>query len=202
MQLTGPFGRRTFLASTAAAVASLTACGGDAFPPTPPSPPGTSSRIGLLARHGFDGQDARQIIDQLDRMPRSGLPEGLSASVTPQALTLSDDTGEEVVVPMPGNAFYVSIAPYVTSTHECFHHSLTGCLGELRNEPVSIEVQSPEGSFPTQVDRPTFDNGFVGQWLPRGYTGRIRIRRGDLAGVVDVATTDDSPTCITTLRLT
>ena len=48
----------------------------------------------------------------------------------------------------------------------------------------------------------TFDNGFVGFWLPDYAEGLIEINHGGHTGAVDFSTTDDGATCVTDLRLT
>lgn len=70
---------------------------------------------------------------------------------------------------MSDDEFYVSIAPYVGQTHECFFHSLTTCLGELRNEEVHVTVTTADdGAAIVDETVRTHDNGFAGLWLPRG----------------------------------
>lgn len=47
---------------------------------------------------------------------------------------------QEVTIDLPGEKPYVSIAPYVDTTHDCFYHSLTSCRGELGNEEVDVKI--------------------------------------------------------------
>ncbi|MDP9822944.1 hypothetical protein J2S59_002753 [Nocardioides massiliensis] len=69
---------------------------------------------------------------------------------------------------MPEDRFYLAVAPYVDQTHECFYHSLTTCLGELDSADVRVKIVD-EANDEVLVDevRTTFDNGFLGFWLPR-----------------------------------
>lgn len=125
------------------------------------------------------------------------------ASVRPNALVLSDKQGGEAQLPMPEGEVYVSVAPYRERTHDCYFHSLTNCLGELRNDDVQVTLTKADGTVLISESRETFDNGFVGLWVPRGIEGTLTIEQGGRTGTVPVSTlSDDDPTCITTLRLT
>ncbi|WP_281366691.1 CueP family metal-binding protein [Nocardioides massiliensis] len=74
----------------------------------------------------------------------------------------------EVSLDVPEDRFYLAVAPYVDQTHECFYHSLTTCLGELDSADVRVKIVD-EANDEVLVDevRTTFDNGFLGFWLPR-----------------------------------
>jgi hypothetical protein len=48
----------------------------------------------------------------------------------------------------------------------------------------------------------TFDNGFVGFWLPKGAEGTVKISYDGRTGTQEFGTDADDPTCMTTLRLT
>ncbi|GMA34464.1 CueP family metal-binding protein [Demequina litorisediminis] len=74
---------------------------------------------------------------------------------------------------MPDDAFYVSLAPYVDTTHECYFHSLTTCTGEMQGEDIDVTVTDVEtGEVLVDEAMTTFDNGFVGLWLPRDAEAR------------------------------
>lgn len=168
------------------------------------SPSGGVSAAGqaLLAKHSFSGRSAVEIIDQLDRTPVSSRPKELMASVRPDELVVSGE-GTEVSLPMPEDRFYLSVAPYVDTTHECFNHSLTTCKGEMGGEDVQVRlVEDGTGSVVVGETKTVFDNGFVGLWLPKDMTGTLRITHGGRTGEVPISTHDDDPTCLTTLRLT
>ena len=47
----------------------------------------------------------------------------------------------------------------------------------------------------------TFDNGFVGFWVPSDITGTIEITAEDKTGSTGFSTDDDGATCVTDLKL-
>ena len=157
--------------------------------------------VSLLGKHGLDGKNTVEIIDQLDRLGGADRPTDLMASVRPGALVLSSG-GDEVSLAIPEDRFYLSVAPYVDRTHDCFHHSLTTCTGELAMTDVRVQIVD-ETNDRVLVDetRTTFPNGFIGFWLPRDIEGTLRVNSDGKSGEVNFATDEDAPTCLTTLQL-
>ena len=157
----------------------------------------------MLADHGLSGLDAREIIDYLDALPTAKRPDDLMVSIRPNELVISDAAQREVILPMPDDQFYVSIAPYENRTHDCYFHSLTTCAGELENADMHMLV-TDAGSGEVLVDesRSTFDNGFVGVWLPRDIDVTVTIEYDGLSATADLSTkNDDDATCVTTMKL-
>lgn len=188
-------------AAIAAAALTLALTGCSAADPEPTAD-GTVSQDTFLTTHGLAAMDAVEIIDHLDRQKVTERPTDLIASVRADELLLSSDD-QEVVVDLPDNQTYVSIAPYLTSTHDCFYHSLTTCLGELDNEDIQVTI-TDEATGEVLIDEQTttFDNGFVDFWLPDDATGTIEITHQGRTGVTEFSTTEDGATCVTDLRLT
>lgn len=150
---------------------------------------------------GSVGTDARAVIDRLDATRVEDRPEGVVASVRPGELVVQDAAGERSL-PMPADLFYLSVAPYVDGTHECFFHSLTTCLGELRNTDVEISVvDAATGETVMSQSARTFDNGFVGLWLPAGIDAVLTITAEGRSATAEISTHADDPTCLTTLQL-
>ncbi|GAB2676953.1 CueP family metal-binding protein [Thalassiella azotivora] len=185
----------------------VAACGGaaddDPSDPADRSGRSASAAASLLAEHGLDvlaDADAAEVVDHLERLSGPDRPSDLMASVRPDELLLSD-AEDEVSLPMPDDRFYVSVAPYVDGTHDCFFHSLTTCQGEMVEEDVRVVVTSTEGEVLLDEQRTTVGNGFVGLWLPRGVEGTLEVTAGELSGEVPVGTGPDDPTCVTTLQL-
>ena len=157
----------------------------------------------LVAEHGLEGLDARQVVERLDAMPVADRPTDLMASVRPDVLVLSDVGGREVELAMPQDEVYVSVAPYRTHTHDCHFHSLTTCEGELSDQPVKVRLTGPDGEVLVDETRRTFDNGFVGIWVPRGIEASLTLEHEGRTATVAVSTRrDDDATCITTMHLT
>lgn len=184
-----------------AAALTLALAGCSAAEPSRPASTAGAADGEFLAAHDLGGMDAPEIIDHLDRLGGADRPTDLMASVRPDELVLSDDQ-RELTLPMPEDRFYLSVAPYVDQTHECFYHSLTTCQGELTGEDVQVRiVDDATGEVLVDEHTTTFDNGFVGFWLPRHLDGTIEVSYGELSGQADVATTEEGATCMTTLQL-
>ncbi|WP_309131395.1 CueP family metal-binding protein [Brevibacterium sp.] len=195
-----PSRRSLRLFASALFVGALALSGCATEKPVPEMKPATDSTI--LTEYGLDGLDVREIIDTLDSTPVAERPTDLLASVRPDALELSSSLGE-VALPMPDDEVYVSVAPYRTQTHDCHFHSLTTCLGELSNTEVDVTVtDSTTGETVIDETRTSFDNGFVGLWLPRGIEAELHLESGGLNADVPLSTTSDADaTCVTTAEL-
>lgn len=154
----------------------------------------------VLADLGLDGLTGQDIVARLDASAESR-PLDLTASVREDEVLVGDGT-TEVAVPLDDSQFYVSIAPYVEITHECYFHSLATCQGELVEEPVDVRITAADGEVLVDESTTTYVNGFVGFWLPEDVEGTIEVTQGDLGGRVPFSTTEGSPTCVTTLKLT
>ncbi|WP_256840848.1 CueP family metal-binding protein [Ornithinimicrobium cryptoxanthini] len=191
-------------AALAASTLALVAVAGCSTEPDETAARDTAAEVAgaesaLLAEHGLQGMTATQIVDTLDAStdPR---PLALGASVKPGQVMLTDGV-EEILLDLPEDKFYVSIAPFVDSTHECYFHSLGTCQGELTQEPVQVKITDAGGDILVDEEVTTGTNGFAGFWLPRDIAGTIEIEHEGRTGSVDFTTDDESPTCITTLQL-
>ena len=124
------------------------------------------------------------------------------ASVRPDELQLVSGR-QDASLPIPEDRFYLSVAPYVDQTHDCFYHSLTTCQGELGAEAVEVRiVDTTTGEVLVDETRTTFANGFVGFWLPRDIEGTLEVAHDGKVGRTPISTDTEAPTCLTTLRLT
>lgn len=183
-------------ATTAALLLTLSACS-DAAEETAAAPEAAP----LLAEHGLDGMSGKEIVDHLDRLGGAERPTELMASVRPDELLVSDGT-EELAVALPEDEFYLSVAPYVDASHECYFHSLTTCQGELAEADIEVTFTTAEGEVLLEETTTTFANGFAGFWLPRDVEGVLEVTHDGRTGEVPVATGEEDPTCLTTLQLT
>jgi hypothetical protein len=189
------------LALAAAAVLAMAGCASSPTAADPTEPPAAESPI--LAAYGLAGLDGREIVERLERTPVDARQPDLMASVRPGELLLSQvGSDEPTVVDLADDEFYLSVAPYLEQTHDCYFHSLTTCRGELAGEAVHVTI-TDRATGEVLVDEPTetFDNGFVGFWLPSGIDATITVEYEGLSASQDISTGADDPTCLTTLRL-
>ncbi|MDY3127234.1 MAG: CueP family metal-binding protein [Corynebacterium sp.] len=156
----------------------------------------------FLAAQGLEGKTTKEIIEYLDTMPVAERPTDLLASVRTDELQLSNND-EKVTLDLPEGENYVAIAPYLDETHDCYYHSLTTCLGEMGNEPMHVVIKNDaNGQVLVDEDVTTYDNGFVGFWLPEDVTGKIEVTHQGHSGTADFSTVaDDDATCISSLQL-
>lgn len=188
------------------AVGALVLTGCSSATPAPPADVSASvaDTAAFLGEHDLTGLEARQVIDRLDSLPVDQRPKNLMASVRPDQLVLTDDRKRQVALPIPEDQFYLSFAPFRSQTHDCHFHSLTTCLGEMQNEEVAVTLtDTRNGEKIVDKTMRTFDNGFVGLWLPKGIEATLSIEAGGkkASTVISTSTTADA-TCLTTLQLT
>lgn len=195
--------RRHLIAAAAALLLTLAGCSSTApeADQAPASTPViTTDQADFFAAHDLDGMDGTQIVDHLDRVPVTERPTDLMASVRADQLVLADGE-QEIAVPLGEDRFYLSVAPYVDQTHECYYHSLTTCRGELDNEDIGVRIIDETGEVLVDEHVTTFDNGFVGFWLPRDVEGTIEVTHDGLTGQSNFSTSKEGATCLTTLQL-
>ncbi|WP_264030129.1 CueP family metal-binding protein [Cellulosimicrobium sp. SH8] len=185
----------TFVTAAAGTTLALVLAGCTATAPEP------SALEALLDRHDLAGLTGQEVVDRLEGLETAERPTDLVASVRASELVLADEA-YETTVPLPDDVFYLSVAPYVEGTHECFFHSLTTCQGELAGEPVSVSVvDAATGDVLVEEDTTLGANGFVGYWLPRDVEAELRVEHDGQVGTTTVSTGDDDPTCLTSLQL-
>lgn len=157
----------------------------------------------LLAAHGLEGMDTREIIEHLEALTLDERPQDLMASVRPSQLLMSDAEGRELALPIEGD-FYLSTAPFVEGTHECWFHSLTTCRGELAEVEVEVRVaDASTGEVIHENTERTHPNGFFGLWLPRGGSYEMTCTVDGATSTTAISTaTEDDATCLTTMQLT
>ena len=192
----------TVFASLAIGALALTGCTSNNQQSAAPSVSQAESDA-FLSANNLAGLDARQMIDKLDSLPVAERPSNLMASVRPDQLILIDEKKQQISLPIPEEQFYLSFAPFKTQTHECHFHSLTTCLGEMQNEEVKVTVTDAKtGEKIVDKTVKTFDNGFVGVWLPRGIEATLNVEQGELSATSKISTaTSEDATCLTTMQL-
>ncbi|MFW6186579.1 MAG: CueP family metal-binding protein [Actinomycetota bacterium] len=160
---------------------------------------GSTEQEALLREHGLAGASTQEVVERLDRT-HDDREAGLAGSVTYDAVVLTDG-GAEATLPMPEDRFYLAVAPWTTTTHECFFHSLSGCQGELAGEEFDVRITDGAGAVLVDDAVTSYANGFVGFWLPKDITGTIEVAAGAGSATSQFSTTEASPTCLTTMRL-
>lgn len=124
-----------------------------------------------------------------------------SASITSSKLTVTED-GRETAYDLPGDAFFVSIAPYVEQTHPCATHNLAGCQGELKERNFSVTIRDSKGNaIMNNSALKSEANGFIDLWLPRNDTYQVSIQYDGQRAESEISTYDGDNTCITTMKL-
>src|SRR5690625_1074421 len=93
-------------------------------------------------------------------------PDNISASINSHQLIVQENDDEKIY-DLPEDEFFVSIAPFISETHECAIHSLTSCQGELVEETFHVTVKAEDGDAIVDEEMETFANGFIDLWLPR-----------------------------------
>lgn len=127
--------------------------------------------------------------------------EDITASITSHELIVTDQNNKETTYDLPEDEFFVSIAPFETTTHECAIHSLTGCQGELVEVDFQVHIEDEDGNVVIDKTMTTFENGFIDLWLPRDKTFNVTIEHNGKVAESVISTFEGDNTCITTMQL-
>ncbi|HEI8292536.1 TPA: copper-binding periplasmic metallochaperone CueP [Citrobacter koseri] len=158
----------------------------------------STQETAFLAERGLAGKSVEQMVDTIDQNPQAR-PLPYTASVTSTDLKLSAN-GETYTFPL-GEKFYLSLAPYEYQTHPCFNHSLSGCQGEMPDSWFDVNVTDRNGTVLIHKKMKSYQNGFIGLWLPRNTEGMIEISHEGKKAAYSFKTANDSQTCLTDLQL-
>lgn len=151
-----------------------------------------------LENIGLGGLSAKEILTGVG--DGSIIVDGFALSVYDDELIVIVDK-TNVVLDMPADEFYLSVAPWKTITHECLYHSATGCRGELKQESFFVEFIDKDGNVIISENMATMTNGFIDLWLPRNIEGTLTITQGELSASKVITTESGDPTCETTMQL-
>lgn len=196
--------RPALLAAVCSASLTLAACS------VPEAGPATSQAVSspsvatvdagtLLAAQGLEGRSGREVVEALDQLD-AARPLPLAASVRYDEVLLSDGASQ-AVLPLEGDEFYLSLAPYVTRTHECYFHNLGTCRGEMAGEQVHVTITTDDGDVLVDEDATTYANGFVGFWIPKDVAGTVVVTADGKRAETRFSSDPEGPTCLTTLQL-
>jgi len=78
---------------------------------------------------------------------------------------------------------------------------MSSCKGELAQMELNIKAVDQSGTVIMDKPVSTLRSGFMELWLPRNRTINLTISGLDRSATDVITTTDDSATCITTMRL-
>lgn len=195
---------RSTLAGAAVGLLVLAGCSGtpDDDRPAVSATTSTFSQLdtSFLEPFGLEEAEPRDIVTALDQT-NDDRDSGVMGSVRYDSIVFSTPDGE-TSIPLAEDDFYLSLAPYVDQTHDCYYHNLATCQGELVGEDLDVTITTGDGEVLVDETVTTYDNGFVGFWLPRDIEGTIQISHDGRSVSAPVATGSDDPTCVTTLQLT
>ncbi|KAB8138026.1 hypothetical protein F9U64_06775 [Gracilibacillus oryzae] len=169
-------------------------------------------RKGLLKTFGFillilvaacgestsDTKDIKELVSSYSALN----VEDVSASITSTELIVTESDKRQVSYKLPEEEFFVSIAPFINNTHPCTNHSLTGCQGELVEQPFDVYIEDKEGNVIVNETITSFKNGFIDLWLPRGETFQVKIKHQGKTAKSEISTFEGDNTCITSMKLT
>ncbi len=123
------------------------------------------------------------------------------ASATDSVLSVTDEDGNKVQYDMPEDEFYVSIAPYINSTHPCAIHSPSGCSGELKSKEFDVKITKENGTVVVDKKMKSQKNGFIDFWLDRDETYTVEISYDGKSALQEITTYSGDYTCVTTMKL-
>ena len=157
----------------------------------------------ILAACGNDatvGSEVKDIKEKVNEFSVGSFPDDLTASITSDELIVTDK-GKKTTYGLPSDEFFVSIAPFITTTHPCGNHSLTGCQGELVKKYFDWFITDEEGNLIIDETIVSLENGFIDLWLPRNTTFNVKISYDGKTAESKISTFTGDNTCITTMQL-
>lgn len=155
----------------------------------------------LTACTGENEQGQTENIKELVNDYSTGSKTDASASITPTELIVTNNSDKETRYDISEEDFFVSVAPFISETHPCEIHSLTGCQGELVDQDFDFYIEDEEGNVIVDESMNSGENGFIDLWLPRDQTFKVKITQDGKQVDSEISTFENSWTCITTMQL-
>jgi hypothetical protein len=78
---------------------------------------------------------------------------------------------------------------------------MSSCQGELAGNTFMVKALDPSGTILINRAVTALQNGFMELWLPRSLAVYLTIEGLNRSASAVISTFDDSPTCITSMRL-
>lgn len=141
--------------------------------------------------------DTRRIVEELENATTQEV-----TGVVYQGFIEINENGKKTKIYDDQDMFYVSIAPYIEYTHAWTLHNLAGCQAELKNTNFQVVLKNNEtGEILFDGIKSTYNNGFMGFWLPRDADYTIELETQGKSGIFQFSTDAFSPTCLTEYQL-
>lgn len=150
------------------------------------------------APSALEGVDAVEAIELANAWKGSDV----TSFATTEEVFFAFPDGTEVSIPMPEEQVFISVAPYLQRTHPCTTHYMSGCQGELVDQPIQVRAVRPDGSVVLDEVMNTGRNGFLDLWLPRGEAFLLQVSIDGYGTQAIIGTNSGNPTCITTMQMT
>ena len=100
-------------------------------------------KLVLVACGNDSSIESKDLKEKVHEYSIGSFGDDVTASITSQELIVKDN-GKETTFTLPNDEFFVSIAPFVETTHPCAIHSLTGCQGELVEKDFDVYIQDED----------------------------------------------------------
>ena len=159
-----------------------------------------TSQVERPAPAALDGLDAKGAIALANRWYRQK-QSAVKTNVTPQGVNFTFPNGKKKSVALPKDQMVVAVAPYITNTHPCETHFMSGCQGEMVGQEIRVKALGRDGKVLVDETMTTMYNGFVELWLPRDEEIRLSVGYQGKSAEGTITTFTDSNTCVTTLQL-
>lgn len=154
--------------------------------------------VQTTASANYKDTDVKKLMEEFSSRKRTAYSVSAKAN---EVLIAEKEGDESVAVPLPKDEFYLSIAPYVNTTHPCSNHNLITCKGELANKAVHVKVVDEKGTAIVDKDISTFSNGFLDLWVPRNQKLAVTVTYDGKSVTEIVGTSATDRTCIATMKL-
>ena len=143
--------------------------------------------------------DAKQTIEKANEWGKSATK--ISSYINTEQVVIEFPDGKVVTKNLPDDLFYLAVAPYINTTHDCLIHYPSSCSGEMKLKNVKVTAKDEDGSIIIDEFVSTLSNGFFELWLPRNKNINLTIVDGNKSGNETLSTMIDSRTCVTTIKL-
>lgn len=164
-----------------------------------------NANTALTQAQEFESLNHIEAVKQANKWYKNN--QNIKVQITSEEISASFPDGSHSSVKIPNDMFFVSIAPWINTTHPCTNHVPTGCTGELRNKSMHLVVKDAKSGETIKSEKVnTRNDGFIDIWLPRHKTLNVSIHYGNNTGMFleakeTISTHSGERTCITSMKL-